>query len=804
MTRGGRALRADEVRWVSGPIARSRREPKPSQLLGQPRALEALRTGLELYAPGYNVFLSGLSGSGRTRVVRHLLEELMPACRLGPDRAFVHNFDEPNRPLLLTLPRGSAKRFRDEMIDLVHELRIGLRDALGSRAHRSARKLIRSHAEERHQRLLAALRREVRRHDCDVVEFQEEGAVRAEILPRFEGQPVSLEEFEALRRKGAVAESLARRVLRAREQLLERLEEMSEHLRRTWQRFESELREMDAAIAARTAAAILEAFGERWPHDGVGAHLRALRADLVANLGRWLEGDVARSGGEDGIVVRALDGQFRDLEVLVVKCHAGEDCPVVVESSPNYANLFGIIERTVDGEDSELRRIHSGALLRADGGYLILRCADVLTEPGVWQHLKRALKAGAVEIREFDPSAGTTAGALQPEPIPIDVKVVMIGEPGMYEHLCQEDPQFPQLFKVHAEFDGVLQNTPTNRRRYADFLAHIARAEGLLPFEPSAHGVACEHGARTAGRRDRLSTQFGELADVAREAAHLARSEGARGVSGGHVRAAIDARERRLDLARDHVEADLKDGYTLMRLKGSAVGLVHALTVQDSGTFRFGRVVRISAATGPSADRKAEVLSIEREADMTGPLHDKGVMIFQGFLLERLGRDGPLGLSATLCFEQLYTGLDGDSATCAELYALLSSLARIPLRQGIAVTGSMNQRGEVQAVGGVTEKVEGFYRACRAKGLDGEQGVVLPASNVRDLMLAPEIADAVAAGRFHVWAMKDVFEGFERLSGLSAREALSRCREALHAFRRLVDDERGGDEPEPANRRGGA
>jgi len=802
MTPGGRALRADEVRWVAGAVARSRREPKPSQLLGQPRALDALRTGLELYAPGYNVFLSGLSGSGRTRIVRHLLEELMPACRLGPDRAFVHNFDEPNRPLLLTLPRGSARRFREEMIDLVHELRIGLRDALGSRAHRSARKLIRSHAEERHQRLLSALRREVRRHDCDVVEFQEEGAVRAEILPRVEGQPVSLEEFEALRRKGAVAESVARRVLRAREQLLERLEEMSEHLRRTWQRFEAELREMDGALAARTASTILGGFGDRWPHDGVGAHLDALQADLVANLGRWLEGDLARSGGDDGVVVRTLDGRFRDLEVLVVKSHAGEDCPVVVESSPNYANLFGIIERTVDGEDSELRRIHSGALLRADGGYLILRCSDVLTEPGVWQHLKRALKAGTVEIREFDPGAGTTAGALQPEPIPIDVKVVMIGEPGIYEHLCLEDPQFPQLFKVHAEFDGVLANTATNRRRYADFLAHVARTEGLLPFEPEAHGVACEHGARTAGRKDRLSTQFGELADVAREAAHLARSAGARSVSGEHVRAAIAARECRLDLAREHVEADVRDGYTLIRCKGQAVGLVHALTVQDSGTFRFGRVVRISAATGPSADRKAEVLSIEREADMTGPLHDKGVMIFQGFLLERLGRDGPLGLSATLCFEQLYTGLDGDSATCAELYALLSSLTRVPLRQGIAVTGSMNQRGEVQAVGGVTEKVEGFFRICRAKGLDGEQGVVLPASNVRDLMLSPELAEAVAAGRFHVWAMKDVFEGFERLSGLSAREILARCRSALDAFRRLIDDERAGEDAEPSRSSG--
>jgi predicted ATP-dependent protease len=790
---GARTLTAAEVRWTSGPVAASRRPPPPSQLLGQPRALAALRTGLELYAPGYNLFLSGLLGSGRTRIVRHLLEELVPACRLGPDRVLVHNFAEPNRPRLLTLPRGQAHRFRGEMVELIHELRESLRAALSGRSHRESRKLIRAEAEGRHQRLLRALRREARRQGCDIVEFNEEDGLRVEVLPVHDGGPIAVEAFEALCRERKIGEAAAARLRRARELLLERLEEMSEQMRRVYQRFDAELRRMDREVAERVAAEVLGNFAARWPHDGVAFHLDGIRQDLLDDLGRWVA-DEPRPAVADGLSVRSLNGRFRDLDVLVVRCQDGEHCPVVVESSPNYPNLFGTVERVADQPDSELRRIHPGSLLRADGGYLILRCADVIAEPGVWQQLKRALKTGTVEIREFDPSAATTAGSLQPDAIPIDVKVVMIGEPGTYELLAQDDPQFPHLFKVHAEFDEEVRNDAANRRRYADFVRWVAAGEGLTAFGPDAVGALCEHGARTAGRRDRLTTRFGELADVVREAAHLARAVGARTVGRTQVERALEQREYRVDLARDHVEQDLADGYTLLSTTGRAVGQVNALTVIDHGTFRFGRTVRVTATTGPTSERKADLLSIEREAELSGPLHDKGVLILHGFLLERFGQDGPIPLGATICFEQLYAGLDGDSASCAELFALLSSLSRVALDQGIAVTGSMNQRGEMQAVGGVVEKIEGFYRACRARRLTGRQGVLIPAANARDLMLAPEIVDAVRAGRFHVHVARDVLDGLALLAGRPAAEVLERARAALLRFRSQAEDE-----PTPAS-----
>lgn len=788
-TRGVVELPAERVRWTSPAVRPSRRPPRPSQLLGQPRALAALRTGLELYAPGYNIFVSGLLGSGRTRIVQHLLEEMLPACRLGPDRAFVHNFAEPNRPKLLTLPRGTAERFRQDVVDLVHDLREALRNALNSRGHRASRKLVKGQAEERHQRLLAALRREARRQECDVVEFTEDDGVRAEVLPMLDGQAVPLDVFERLRREGHVSDQRARRILRAREALLERLEEMTEHVRRTFRRFEGELREIDRGVAKETAARVLEEFAERWPHDGIAEHLDAIRRDVAADLGRWLE-EEPRPATAEQVAVRSLDARFRDLDVLVVRSHQKDECPVVVEPSPTYSNLFGTIERVAEQPGSELRRIHPGSLQRADGGYLILRCADVMSEPGVWQHLKRVLKTGLVEVREFDPTAGTTAGTLQPDAIPIDIKVVMIGEPGFYEQLAHEDPQFPHLFKVHAEFDASLPNNAANRRRYADFLLWLGEIEGLGGFSTQALAAVVEHGARCAGRQDRLSTRFGELADVVREASYVARAEGARKVGRSHVEKALADREWRLDLGREHLEQDLSDGYTLLRTSGKAVGQLNALTVLDTGTFRFGRVVRVTASTGASSERKADLISIEREAELSGPLHDKGVLILQGFLLDALGQDGPIALSATICFEQLYSSLDGDSASCSELYALLSSLAGVALDQGIAVTGSMNQKGEVQAVGGVDEKIEGFFRACRVRRLTGRQGVLIPSANARDLMLSNEVVDAVRDRSFHVFTMDDALDGLELLAGIPAADVLGRARRALERFQRSAGSDR--------------
>lgn len=758
--------------------------------------MHALRTGLELYCQGYNLFVSGLIGSGRNAVVGYLLEEMKPACRLGPDRVYVHNFQEPNRPRLLTLPRGRGPGFRDEIDELAGLLQDSLRAALRTRPHKASRRLVMRAAETRERRLMNALQREAQKQGCSLVHFEAEtGGTVADIYPVHDTEPITPDALAALANEGKIKPELKDRLLRRREELLERLEEATDRARAMVRVAERDLLEMDRKVASRVLDVHFRELRKRWPQREVADYLDSIRAWVLRNLEPWIRG--RDENGEDPNAAAqqgqappapnapAEDARFPEFSVHVVKTSSHEECPVVVESHPTYANLFGTIESTKDGSRPPLHAIHPGALLRSDGGYLILNATEVLSEPGVWAQLKRALKFSKIEVREFDPSAGTTAGALQPEAIPIDVKVVLIGEPGLYERLGEEDSDFLQIFKVHAEFDTSIPASSQNLRRYADFLVWLARTEGLRPFAPSAAAAVAEYGARRAGRRDRLTTRFGELGDIAREAAHLSQREGQGPVKREHVENALLERERRMDLPREQLENDFRQGYLLLRTDGTAIGQVNALTVVESGNFAFGKPCKITASTGAGSASRSGLLNIEREAMLSGPIHDKGVMILEGFLLETFAQDAPICLQATLCLEQTYGGVEGDSASSAELYALLSSLAKAPIDQSFAVTGAVNQKGELQAVGGVNEKIESFFRICRWIGGKTKKthSVLIPRANVADLMLPKEVVAAVEAGAFAIHAADHVQQGIELLTGLEAHEVLARAAKTLERFR---------------------
>jgi len=793
------ALRAEQLRFTCPPLLPSKRAPKATELLGQPRAMRALRTGLELYGQGYNLFVSGLIGSGRNAVVGYLLEEMKPACRLGPDRVYVHNFPEPNRPKLLTLPRGRGPAFRDEIEELAQLLQDSLRAALRTRPHKASRRLVMRATETRESRLMAALQREAGKQGCSLVQFEgESGGTVADIYPVHDGEAITPDALVALANEGKVKPEHKDRLLRRREELLERLEEASDRARAIVRAAERDLLEMDRKVANRVLEVHFRELRKRWPQREVGDYLDAIRFWVLRNLEPWIRG---REESGDDQTLAAQQGQvspqpsaaveesrFPEFSVQVVKTSTHDECPVVVESHPTYANLFGAIESTKDGTRPPLSAIHPGALLRSDGGYLILNATEVLIEPGVWAQLKRALKFSKIEVREFDPSAGTTAGALQPEAIPIDVKVVLIGEPGLYERFGEEDGDFLQIFKVHAEFDTTIAATAQNLRRYADFLVWLARTEGLRPFDPTATAAIAEHGARRAGRRDRLTTRFGELGDLAREAAHLCQQEGHGPVQRAHVEGALVERERRMDLPREQLENDFRQGYLLLRTSGRAIGQINALTVVESGSFAFGKPCKITASTGAGSASRSGLLNIEREAMLSGPIHDKGVMILEGFLLETFAQEAPICLQATLCLEQTYGGVEGDSASSAELYALLSSLAKAPIDQSLAITGAVNQKGEIQAVGGVNEKIEGFFRICRQAGRVASEkkpknGVLIPRANVPDLMLPSDVIAAVEAGEFVIYAVDHVRQGIELLTGLEAHEVLARAANTLERFR---------------------
>lgn len=796
-------LQAKDLRWTCPPIAPGSRQPSLSSLLGQDRPVAAMRTGLSLYAQGYNIFVTGTIGSGRTRLITDLIRKLKPAGQLVPDRVFVSNFHEPNRPCLVTVPRGRGPQFRDQMRELVLTIQETLQSALRSRTHRVSHDLVMSAAEEREKRLMAALNRQAEKEGFRVVQFPgSNGAMMADIYPLFENEAVNPEAFRDLVKQGRVSNAKYLKLRVRRDKLMERLEEVTERLLRAGQETDEELRLIDRQVAGHLLKGLLRRFSNAWDNAEVNAFLQGLREYILHDLDRWVVDSTLADppeleAGEDQVPAsaplspsspspRGEPVRILGVEVHVVKTSSSDKCPVVLETHPTYSNLFGVVEPAKDGHVPSVAQVHPGSLLRSDGGYLILRLAELMGEPGVWSQLKRALKVGRVEIREFDPHSGVTSGTLHPEAVPINLKVILIGEPGNYETLTIEDSQFLQTFKVHAEFDTVLPATKGNMRRYADLLDWFRRREGLLPFNSEANAVVVEYGARLSGRRDRLSARFGELADLAREASHLAGLAGDPLVTRQHVLDALAAQVYRSDLGREIVERDFKDGYLLIQTKGQVVGQINALTVIESDALLFGKPSRITVATGVGQAARAGVVNIEREAELSGPLHDKGVMILHGYLLDQFAGVGPLNLQAAICFEQTYGGVDGDSASGAELCALLSSLAQLPIRQGFGVTGAINQRGQIQAISAVNEKIEGFFRLCKRAGLDGSQGVIIPKANVSDMMLDAEVVEAVTEGKFQVHAVDHIDQMLEILTGESSARVRTAVADRLRDFRELA------------------
>jgi len=783
-SRGG-PVPVEKLRWTCKPLEASGKPPTATFLVGQERPMAALRAGLAIRAQGYNLFVSGLMGSGRTSVVRMLLRDIEAPRQEVSDRVFLHNFREPNRPLLVSLPAGTGRGFRDELLALGKAMHGALISALRSRPHRMSRRVVRRASATRERRVMDALQRQAQKQGCAVVTFQaQSGTSTADIYPVVDGEPVTLDALSALVFEGKLTDQDRNRLLRNRDQLVERLDEVSERIHEEFSRAEEEVRTMDLQVAWKILQRHQRDFVARWPQPQVADWLDAAREFIEQDLPRFVGAEVETD--EDGAPVEVgeagEDAHLVHFQAQVVKTSPGQERPIVIETNPSFGNLFG----TVTGDEAGFgpTRINPGALLRAEGGYLVLRCLDVLAEPGVWTQLKRVLQSGLLEIREFDQGAGTHTGALQPEAIPVDLKVVLIGEPGVYETLAAEDVQFSQVFKIHAEFDSTIPVKKNSLRRYADYLQWLVESEGLVALSPDAMAAIAEFGARCAGRRDRLITRFSDIGDLARESAYQAQLARAKLVTRRHVEQALAMQRQRHDLAQELTERSYASGYMELTTTGAAVGQVNALTLLDTGTIEFGRPCRITCNSGVATAQRSGLVNIEGLAQLSGPIHDKGVMILEGFLLQEFGDEGPLCMQATICFEQLYNGVEGDSASLAQLLALLSSLANVPLLQDLAITGSVNQKGEVQAVAGVNDKIEGFFRLCKARKLNRTQGVVLPAANVGDLMLDVDVVQAVQADTFSVQAVTSVQEAVELFTQRPAAEVLELARETLRSFRR--------------------
>jgi ATP-dependent Lon protease len=520
----------------------------------------------------------------------------------------------------------------------------------------------------------------------------------------------------------------------------------------------------------------------------VDTYLAEVKTHIVDNLDNFKEQERQSPAALPFMPLLPPQELFLEYEVnVVVDNSATKGAPVIVESSPTYANLFGSIERVVDRAGrlvTNFTRIKAGSLLRAHGGYLIFNLEDALTEPAVWKMLKRTLKSGRIEMETYEPFAVFSTSGLKPEPIEMQVKVVTVGSPYLYHLLYSLDEEFREIFKVHADFRRVMELDAQHVPAYGNWVAQICRDEGLPHFDQSAVARLVEFGARKAGDRQKISAAYADVADLVRESAYWARRDNSTVVSARHVQRALEQRVFRADRIEQDLRELITQGTVLVDIDGRKVGQVNGLAVLQLGEHSFGQPSRVTASVGMG---QAGIVNIERESRLSGPIHDKGLLILSGYLRNRYGQDKPLALSASLCFEQSYSGVEGDSASSTELYAMLSRLAELPVRQDLAVTGSVNQWGEVQAIGGANEKIEGFFDVCRIRGLTGTQGVMIPVANVRHLVPRPDVIEAVAQGKFHIYPIRTIDEGIELLTGVRAGTAEEEGTVNYLVNRRLLD-----------------
>ena len=724
-------------------------------VVGQDDAIEALRYGLEVFAPGQNIYVRGIAGTGRMTLVRQLLEDISPSCPLADDRAYVHNFAQPSRPRLITLPRGRGRAFRhgvDRLIEFVEE---ELAQTLNSESMRARRASLDHDAQQSMREVGAPFEEELRANGLALVTRQGPGGVQPDILPVVDGEPVPFEKLETLRSQGTLEAGEVERIRDRVASFSRRFEEINHRMAGLRLEHREKLRELLESETRRFLGYYIESIESEFGVPEVCDFL----ADVVADL-------VQRLGALDRI--KKATRKYRVNPIL--EHRAGAGCPIVIENAPTLRNLLGEIEREFvaeGGTHADHTMIQGGSLLHADGGFLILEARDVLAEPGAWKVLIRSLRAGMLEIVPAELASPFGAPFLKPDPIPINVKVVLIGDGGLYEILNGTDPDFGQLFKVLADFESTIPRDGTGVNYYAGVIARIARDEDLLPFRREAVVALVDHGARIAGRSDRLTTRFGRLADIAREAAFLAERANRQAVERDDVRGAIGRGRRRADLPARRFRQMIAEGRIGIRTTGTEIGQVNGLAVVTAGPLTYGFPQRITATVGPGS---AGVVDIEREAELSGAIHTKGFYILGGLLRNLLKTDHPLAFSASVAFEQSYGGIDGDSASGAEMCCLLSALTGVALRQDLAMTGAIDQLGHIQPIGAVTEKVEGFFAVCKAGGLTGTQGAIVPRANAGDLMLDEEAAAACAAGNFDVYAVETIHQALALLTGMPAGE----------------------------------
>ena len=783
-------LPPEKLRWRLEPEAvpfASTDDCEPcAEIIGQERALKAIQTGLEIKSLGYNIFITGMVGTGRTTTIKQLLEKLDKEEKTPDDILYVNNFKNPDEPSLIMLASCQGRLFKEAMDHLIEMLQRNIPELLKSKHYAEKKEGIIETQQARQKEIMQKFEEEASRQGFSVIQVQMGLFVKPDLVPVIEDRPVSFRELEGMVKEKKFAQKDLESLQKKYEDLTSGMEGVFEKLREIDEETRSLLKAWDAEAITPVIKSGVNGIREKFSQSQISEYLSLVEENLIGTIDLFK----TQKKDEKDDKNREPNDAFLEYRVnLLVDNSEVKGAPVVMETNPTYVNLFGTIESAVTRLgvwQTDFTKIKPGSFLKANGGYLVINALDALIEPGVWTTLKRTLRNQIFEIQNYLSLYLVSTSRLKPQPIKSNVKVVMIGDAYVYNLLYFQDEDFKKIFKIKAEFDSEMNKDERTIRDYVGFIKKICDEDGLLPMDKGGIAALLEYGTRVAGRQRKVSTRFHILADVIRESSYWAKMDDKKVIGRENVEKAVLERFERVSLLEDKVQEMIEEGTVLIDTEGREVGQVNGLSVYDMGQFAFGKPTRITAKT---AVGRAGVINIEREADLSGPTHNKGVLILGGYLRGKYAQRKPFSLSASIAFEQSYGGIDGDSASSTEVYAILSSLSRLPLRQDIAVTGSINQKGEIQPIGGVNEKIEGFFDVCRAKGLTGAQGVIIPHQNTQNLMLRQDVVQAVAAGKFHIYPIKSVDKGMEILTGIEAGEAREDGTFEENTVNALVDKE---------------
>ncbi|MFZ1519847.1 MAG: AAA family ATPase [Ignavibacteriaceae bacterium] len=762
-------LKPEELRWKCDPNIfdfDSTEDISPLEgIIGQERALKAIRMGVDLRSPGYNIYIAGLSGSGKATTVKQMLEKISSDCPRLYDYAYVNNFRDPDQPVLIKFHKGQAREFKQDLNSAIEVLKQRIPIALESELYLSRKKNIVDEYNQKEQELMTSFDEELRKKGFSLGQIRVGEQIRPDIIPLIDGQAVPVFQLDELIKENKITKETAQQIINDYNGHQPKLQIIFKKGLKISQEFQEKLQLLEKESAEVIVLGIFEGLKEKYNTNSALEHLNTVQENILNNIqifkGIKPEGEITQEG--------LFIDYFReyDLNIILDNSETNE-CPVIIETNPTFTNLLGTIEKVNDGKGnwySDFTNIKAGSLLRANGGYLVLNIMHLFEESGVWKSLKRVLTYNKLEIQESPYHFTMASSSLKPQPIDIDTKVILIGSQMIYAYLAEREYDFKKMFKVKADFDYEIIHNKNVLVDYAHVIKKLIKQEKLKEFDKSAIAHLLEISAIWAGRQTKLTLRFSRIADLAREASFWAGDDGFNIVSAAHVEKAFRLAKERHGMLEDKVTEMFENKTLLVDTDGERIGQINGLAVYNADFYSFGRPTRITATVSLGS---GTIINVEREAGMSGRHYNKGVLIISGYFRETFGQDQPLSFNANLVFEQSYGMVDGDSASCTEIFALLSTLAVLPIKQSIAVTGSLNQKGDVQPIGGVNEKIEGFFDICKLHGITGYQGVIIPKQNVADLMLRDDVIEAVKKNKFHIYPITRVEEGIEILTGIKA------------------------------------